>query len=237
MSEQRCRNCGQLFDPLLNPTSMGFGTNTSGFHCSYHPDAPVLEPDHPSPGASHGYADIYRFPCCGQLAMGGEVNNRSVPPRRSPGCKVGPHVEDKSASWGTGPSYEFDVFLSFNSEDEPQARQVYDQLTREHLRVFFSRESIPQLAEADYMNAIHEALDQAHHLIVVTGSPANTTRGWVRSEWSMFLNEIRSGRKKGNIVVVLAEGAKIQDLPIALRAVQCVQLSPRGFEELKKFLC
>jgi hypothetical protein len=235
MAEMKCKNCGQLFDSEMNPKTFGFGTTTSGYHCSYHPGQAV-KTDHAT-GARDGYVDVWEFPCCGKLQPGGEFDGRSLPPPRAPGCQTGSHEPDPN--WPPGArarGHEFNVFLSFNSDDVQFAQQIYDFLIARQIRVFFSRESIPQLGQSDYMEAIHEALDKAHHFILVTGSPDNAKTGWVRSERSIFLNEIRSGRKDGNLVVALANDSRIDQLPIALRATQVVTLSESGLEDLLQFV-
>jgi hypothetical protein len=130
----------------------------------------------------------------------------------------------------------FDVFLSFSGEDEDRAREVFEYLANQGLRVFFSRESIPQLAQADYMKAINTALDKARHMIVLSSSAAGFAKPWVEREWTMFLNEKLSGRKSGNIVVVQGSEIPVADLPIALRSQQVVPLNEAGLLETLKFV-
>ena len=48
---------------------------------------------------------------------------------------------------------------------------------------------------------------------------------YVYSEWHTFTEEIRSGRKQGNIMTILTENVEIKDLPIALRNSQSFPLS------------
>jgi hypothetical protein len=238
---KRCKNCGQLYEEDRNPKSFGFGTYTTGYSCSYHPDEPVLVSDvsdYPyCRGARNGYVDLWRFPCCGRLQPGGEFDGKSLPPPRTPGCKVGPHEEDPDWLKKIRQSnFDYDVFLSFNSQDENTARNIFDFLSTHRLRVFFSRVSIPHLAEADYIDAIHTALDKARHMVVVSSSSIGFTKGWVRAEWSIFLNEVRSGRKTGNLVTVIVGSIPIAELPIALRASQVVVLSKEGLSEILKFV-
>lgn len=130
----------------------------------------------------------------------------------------------------------FDVFLSFSGEDEAAARTVFEFLTSQGLRVFFSRVSIPELSQAEYMKAINTALDKSHHLVVVSGTAAGFAKPWVEREWMMFLNEKLSGRKSGNIVVVLSGAVPVAQLPIALRSQQVIPLSTAGQSELLKFV-
>jgi hypothetical protein len=130
----------------------------------------------------------------------------------------------------------FDVFLSFSGEDESSAREVFEFLTSQGLRVFFSRESIPQLGQADYMKAINTALDKARHMVVVSSSAEGFAKAWVEREWTMFLNEKLSGRKSGNIVVMPAGKVPVAHLPIALRSQQVVGLSSGGLLDILRFV-
>jgi hypothetical protein len=130
----------------------------------------------------------------------------------------------------------FDVFLSFSGEDEAPARELFEFLTAQGLRVFFSRESIPQLGQADYMKAINTALDKARHLVVLSSSAAGFAKPWVEREWTMYLNEKLSGRKTGNVVVVPAAKVAVAHLPIALRSQQVIELCRNGLQEILRFV-
>ena len=161
-----------------------------------------------------------------------------------------PHPELKSQDWQSvftafstrvrrhfdAVSSIFDVFVSFSGEDVDQARQVFEFFTSQGLRVFFSRESIPTLAQADYMKAINEAIDKARHMVVFSCSAEGFAKPWVEREWSMFLNEKLSKRKSGNIVVMHAGNINVSDLPIALRSQQVIGLSQDGLREALQFV-
>jgi hypothetical protein len=130
----------------------------------------------------------------------------------------------------------FDVFLSFSGENESQARGVFEFLSSQGLRVFFSRESIPNLAQAEYMKAINTAVDRSRHMIVLSASAEGFEKPWVEREWNMFLNEKLSLRKSGNIVVINAGNIDVSKLPIALRSQQVVGLSHDGLQEALQFV-
>jgi len=131
---------------------------------------------------------------------------------------------------------KFDIFLSFSGEDESDARRVFEFLASQGLRVFFSKSSIPQMAQADYMKAINRALDGSRHMIVMSRTPEGFAKPWVEREWMMFLNEKLSGRKSGNIVVINVGGVEVAELPIALRSQQVVSLTDSGLDEVLQFV-
>ena len=124
-------------------------------------------------------------------------------------------------------SGEYDVFLSYKSEDEILAKKVYDYLTQSGKEVFFAKETLPQLGESEYEEMIFEAIDRSRHMILIGSNPDYLKTSWVKDEWSTFNNEIREGRKKGNLILLLADdiaGDKGR-LPGQLRQKEIVKMS------------
>ncbi len=97
------------------------------------------------------------------------------------------------------------------------AREAAEFLTEAGLRVFFSERELPKMGNSDYSDAINNALDGAHHLLVVTSSVERVTSKWVKYEWQTFHNENLSNRKQGNILTLICGGISIADLPLILR--------------------
>jgi hypothetical protein len=112
------------------------------------------------------------------------------------------------------------IFLSAKSEDYVSANRVYSHLTEHGYSVFFSDQTLPRMGNSDYRREIDRALEQAKHLIVVTSRKEYVESKWVEAEWGSFINEKRSGRKDGNIIVLLAGSMQIGDLPISLRSFE-----------------
>lgn len=128
-----------------------------------------------------------------------------------------------------------DVFISFKSEDEAFARQVYQRLVAEGATVFFSRESLPRLGSDQYREQIDAAIDGAHHMVLVTSSAEFAMSPWVKHEWGLFLGELLAGRKTGNLISVLAGGMPLNDLPISLRNREVLGLEPDQLDRLVEF--
>ncbi len=123
------------------------------------------------------------------------------------------------------------VFVSAAQEDYEYAAQFHDFLQERGLKVFFSERSLRQIGKSDYRHAIDEALENACHMAVVTSSRANVLKSWVEAEWGLFINELRSGYKQGNLVVLIAGSAKMRDLPPSLRNYECIPFGLSGFEK------
>ena len=100
-------------------------------------------------------------------------------------------------------SGNYDMFISFKSEDESLAQKVYDFLKQNGKEPFFSKESLPQLGESEYEDAIYNALDHSKHLILIASNPEYFKTDWVSREWKYFNNKNRKSDKKGNIVIIL----------------------------------
>lgn len=120
---------------------------------------------------------------------------------------------------------QIDVFISHKSQDYIYAKAVYDELVKIGKKVFLSEISLPVIANADYTSAIDYALEKTQGMIVVANSIDIFDSGWVHYEWNSFLNEKRSGRKKGNLVTVVNDEESIKRLPYALRQFETVTVS------------
>ena len=124
-------------------------------------------------------------------------------------------------------SGQYDVFLSFKSEDMAIARTIYEFLTRNGKVVFFSKETLPQLGESEYKDAIFEAIDHSKHMIVVGSDPDYLKTPWVKREWDAFDNELLEERKNDNLLLVLTDSAATDKgkLPTQLRKYEIVKMS------------
>jgi hypothetical protein len=153
-----------------------------------------------------------------------------------------PVLQDmKTERDGTGdknsPDSQNLIFLSAKSEDYEAASQVYSFLAEHGYSVFFSNQTLPRRGNSDYRREIDNALEQAEHLVLVTSRKEYVESKWVEAEWGSFINEKRSGRKDGNIIVLLAGSMQICDLPISLRSFETRFLdNPKTLEQILSYL-
>ncbi len=127
----------------------------------------------------------------------------------------------------------YDVFISFKSEDMYAAEKIYDYFHENMLQPFFSPKSLPELSEADYEDAIMEALDKSRHFVVVLSKLEYMEANWVKREMRTFNSEIEEGRKDGaNFVFVVSDdvydeiiGSNKKILPIHYRKWQIIRMS------------
>lgn len=132
------------------------------------------------------------------------------------------------------PKSGYDVFISHNGQDFLYAKKVYDSLSAQGYKVFLSEISLPYLANTDYSTVISEILDQTGNMVVVANDISKLDSGWVKYEWTSYLNEKLSGRKRGNISTVLVGDTGIEDLPYALRQFQVMSVD--DITPLKDFI-
>ena len=136
--------------------------------------------------------------------------------------------------------WNFQIFVSYKSEDFQSAQWLYHYLTEKGYQVFCSGETLSKMGESDYAHAIDKALDKARCLIVFGTNAEYFDAGWVGYEWRSFLNEIHSGRKKNGKVFTFSHNVAIDELPYALRSVQNIPFSPSSpqdsFENLYQYI-
>ena len=113
----------------------------------------------------------------------------------------------------------YDVFMSCKSEDYESAKLIYNFLRDQNYKVFLADTELRKKGNAEYGKVIDEALDSAAHLILYTSCAEYVTSSYVESEWRIFIEEKRAGRKHGNLISIL-DGIEVSSLPISLRHFQ-----------------
>lgn len=114
---------------------------------------------------------------------------------------------------------QYNVFISSKSEDYEYAREIYTFLVDNGISVFFADEELKNNGSSEYSESIDQAIDASPHMIVFASKIDYINSTWVKSEWRAFTNEIRSGRKKGNVITILKD-IQANSLPLVLRNYQ-----------------
>lgn len=126
----------------------------------------------------------------------------------------------------------YDIFISCKSEDYPIARKVYQYLKGQNYSVFLADTELRKKGNAEYGKIIDEALDTATHMIIIASNPEYIRSTYVESEWRIFMEEKRAGRKTGNIITII--NFPISALPISLRVFQSFMVN--DFVKITDFL-
>jgi phosphocarrier protein HPr len=144
-----------------------------------------------------------------------------------------------------GPGFDFEnihTFISYDSKDFSYAVRIYDALIGRAFNVFFAGASLPRTGTSDFQLAIEQALASTRSMVLVATDAAHLEGGWVRAEWTTFLNEHRAGRKAGNLVTVRPKRFAVSGLPLMLRMFQSEEMPEYGplssvrIDRLIKFL-
>ncbi len=137
----------------------------------------------------------------------------------------------------------FDIFISYKHTDENHqvtrdhavASELYQKLTAYGYNCFFSGQTLANQGDADYSEAIDNALDEAKIMIVVATALDYINSPYVRHEWRIFTGNINSGINPDGKVFTYLDNINTHDLPATLRHTQSCKI---GVEEamLLKFI-
>ncbi len=114
---------------------------------------------------------------------------------------------------------KYDIFISCKSEDYESAKLIYKYLCDCNYKVFLADTELRKKGNAEYGKVIDDALDSADHFVLFASRPEYIISSYVESEWRIFIEEKRTGRKSGNLISIL-DGIDISQLPISLRHFQ-----------------
>lgn len=131
----------------------------------------------------------------------------------------------------------YDVFISFKSSDGRMrtrdyalAQEIYDALTTEGFRVFFSPVSLRHHLGEVYEPYIFAALYSARVMVLVGTQKEYVEADWVRNEWSRYLYLMQQDPKKHLLPVY--EGMNPADFPAQIARMQAIDLSQIGALQL-----
>jgi hypothetical protein len=94
---------------------------------------------------------------------------------------------------------------------------------------------LPKLGSAEYMKKIDEALDTSDHMILIGSSVEYILSSWVEAEWRVFINEKRSGRKKGNFLTIVSNNIQPTDLPISIRYYEVIPFEKDNMQRILQY--
>ncbi len=134
---------------------------------------------------------------------------------------------------------KYDIFISFKDKDADGkrtidsvlAQDIYDALTEEGYRVFFSRITLRTAVGQEFEPKIFSALQTASMMILVASTPEHVKADWVKNEWSRYLKLME--RDAGEYLLpVYTVGVKPEQLPASISALEGIQANGEGFMQL-----
>ncbi|WP_339903777.1 NB-ARC domain-containing protein [uncultured Cyclobacterium sp.] len=120
---------------------------------------------------------------------------------------------------------EFDVFLSRKTEDFHLSDEIYQFLTAKGFDVFDSSYSLERIGETEYGKVIDQTIPISKNFILIFSSIDNINSGWVQHEWQLFLNNKKENDKVGNIILVVTDDVKIEEIPPVLKVYEVIKFS------------
>ena len=127
------------------------------------------------------------------------------------------------------PHFDYDVFLSFASLNESQARPLYELLTGSGLRVFWSDETLKQRVGVSWYKVIEASLESSKHFVLLWSPEAKSSK-FVELEYNAFHAETIQDESR-LLIPVIVEGYGPRHLPLFLRHFQAYSLDG-DFREL-----
>ena len=129
----------------------------------------------------------------------------------------------------------FDIFICYKdtdnngrrTPDSVLANDLYNELTEEGYKVFFSRITLEDKLGEEYEPHIFAALNSAKVMVVVGTRPEYFNAVWVKNEWSRYLALIKNGAKK--ILIPAYRDMDPYDLPEEFSHLQAQDMSKLGF--------
>ena len=121
----------------------------------------------------------------------------------------------------------FDVFLSHNRQQKPWVRRLYRFLDQHRLKVFFDEESVAP--GQNVVTAIERGLESSKRVLLVL-SRSSLASPWVAMETQLAIHTDPAA-EAGKVIPVMVENVDFKDVRLGVRALNCIDLCPRGSRE------
>ena len=129
----------------------------------------------------------------------------------------------------------YDVFICYKETDGTGARthdsvyaqKIYDALSHEGLRVFFSRITLEDKIGTAYEPYIYAALHSAKVMLVVSLSAENMNAPWVKNEWDRYLSIAKQDSTKA--LIPCYKDMSPYDMPEEFTYLQAQERGKIGF--------
>ena len=118
--------------------------------------------------------------------------------------------------------FEYDVFISFASEDEEIVKPLWQSLSLNGLRVFWSSKTLKKEAGKNWSAVIEHALENSQHFLLVCTENSMTSK-FVELEYRTFHNQFyihSDGNRR--FIIKLENNFKINSLPAFLKEIQAL---------------
>ena len=131
----------------------------------------------------------------------------------------------------------YDIFISYKekamdggrTQSSVLAQNIYQMLTKEGYRVFFSRISLEDKLGQKYEPYIYSALNSAKLMLVVGTEKEEFNAPWVKNEWMRFLNMMQENTQK--VLIPCFRNIDPYDLPDEFQMLQSQDMAKVGADQ------
>lgn len=131
----------------------------------------------------------------------------------------------------------FDIFISYKetdadgnrTKDSIEAQKLYEKITEQGYKVFFSRITLEDKAGTQYEPYIYAALSSSKVMLTVSSSRDNIESAWVKNEWSRFLTLRQKDASKA--LIPLYFDMQKSDLPDEFAILSSQNIEQDDFEQ------
>jgi hypothetical protein len=142
------------------------------------------------------------------------------PQRHSSGMEDNPRLDRKGP---LAEIFDYDVFLSFASQDLEAVKPLWQRLKARGLRVFWSNETLKSSAGQSYVRVIQDALVGSKDFVLYW-SPAAKASDWVEEEYQTFFRQCYLNDKSARrLILVFSDLSLVASLPPFLSNLQSVR--------------
>lgn len=115
---------------------------------------------------------------------------------------------------------ETDDITGIRTEDSLIAQDIYTKLIKDGYRVFFARDSLREVAGADYEPYIFSALSSAKIMLAIGTKFEYYDAVWVKNEWSRFISMM--GDDTSKVLIPCFKNMDAYDIPKEFRNMQAL---------------
>ncbi len=122
---------------------------------------------------------------------------------------------------------ETDDITGARTEDSLIAQDIYTKLIKDGYRVFFARDSLREVAGADYEPYIYAALSSAKIMLAIGTKFEYYHAVWVKNEWSRFISMM--GDDSSKVLIPCFKDMDAYDMPKAFKNMQALDMGEVTF--------
>jgi len=122
---------------------------------------------------------------------------------------------------------ETDDITGIRTEDSLIAQDIYTKLIKDGYRVFFARDTLREVAGADYEPYIYAALSSAKIMLAIGTKHEYYDAVWVKNEWSRFISMM--GDDTSKVLIPCFKDMDAYDIPKEFRNMQALDMGEVTF--------